>query len=49
VGPATTDLVFAAAAERHPLVVVTRNVKRFAGTGVRVLDPWVASPVPGCL
>ena len=44
-----TDLVFAAAAERHQLVIVTRNVKHFAGTGVRVLDPWVASPVPGCV
>jgi len=42
-----TDLVFAAAAERHQLVVVTRNVKHFSGTGVRVLDPWFASPVPG--
>jgi len=42
-----TDLVFAAAAERHQLVVVTRNVRHFAGTGVRVLDPWIASPVPG--
>jgi predicted nucleic acid-binding protein len=42
-----TDLVFAAAAERHQLVVVTRNVRHFAGTGVRVLNPWVASPVPG--
>lgn len=42
-----TDLVFAAAAERHQLVVVTRNVKHFAGTGVRVLDPCLASPVPG--
>src|SRR5208282_5361065 len=42
-----TDLVFAAAAERHQLVVVTRNVRRFAGTGVHVLNPWIASPVPG--
>lgn len=42
-----TDLVFAAAAERHQMVVVTRNVRHFAGTGVRVLNPWVASPVAG--
>ena len=42
-----TDLVFAAAAERHQMVVVTRNMRHFAGTGVRVLNPWVASPVPG--
>ncbi len=41
-----TDLVFAAAAERHQMVVVTRNVRHFAGTGVRLRNPWVASPVP---
>lgn len=39
-----TDLVFAAAAERHALVLVTRNVKHFEGTGVRVLDPWQPTP-----
>jgi predicted nucleic acid-binding protein len=42
-----TDLVFAAAAERHQFVVVTRNVKHFAQTGVRVLNPWLASPTAG--
>jgi toxin FitB len=42
-----TDLLFAAAAERHQLVVVTRNVRHFVGTGVRVLNPWLAAPVPG--
>jgi toxin FitB len=41
-----TDLVFAAAAERHQMTVVTRNVRHFAGTGVRVLNPWLAAPVP---
>jgi predicted nucleic acid-binding protein len=41
-----TDLVFAAAAERHGLIVVTRKTKHFAGTGVRVLNPWLASPAP---
>jgi predicted nucleic acid-binding protein len=39
-----TDLIFAAAAERHDMVLVTRNVKDFVGTGVRVLNPWVAAP-----
>ena len=38
------DLVFAASAERHGLIVVTRNVKDFAGTGVRVLNPWQPAP-----
>ena len=42
-----TDFVFAAAAERHQLVVVTRNVRHFIGTGVRVLNPWLAEPAPG--
>ncbi len=42
-----TDLVFAAAAERHQMVVVTRNVKHFAGTGASVLNPWLPQPVPG--
>jgi hypothetical protein len=42
-----TDLVFTAAAERHQMVVVTRNVRHFASTGVLVLNPWIASPVPG--
>ena len=38
------DLVFAATAERHDMVVVTRNVRHFEGSGVRVLDPWQATP-----
>jgi len=38
------DLVFAASAERHGLIIVTRNVKDFAGTGVRVLNPWLPDP-----
>ena len=41
-----TDLVFAAAATRHDLIVVTRNVRHFVGTGVRVLNPWLADPTP---
>jgi predicted nucleic acid-binding protein len=42
--PPVTDLMFAAAADRHDLTVVTRNVRHFEGTGVRVLNPWVAAP-----
>ncbi len=40
------DPVFAALAQRHGLVVVTRNVRHFAGTGVRVLNPWLDPPTP---
>jgi predicted nucleic acid-binding protein len=40
------DLIIAAAAERHGLIIVTRNVKDFAGTGVQVLNPWLPSPTP---
>lgn len=40
-----TDLVFAAAAERHNLIVVTRHVRHFAGSGIRVLNPWLAAPI----
>lgn len=39
-----TDLIFAATADRHGMVVVTRNVKHFEGSGVHVLDPWQAAP-----
>jgi predicted nucleic acid-binding protein len=39
-----SDLIFAATAERHDMVVVTRNVKDFAGSGVRILDPWQVVP-----
>jgi len=40
-----TDVVFAATADRHDMVVVTRNVRHFDGPGVRVLDPWQPAPV----
>lgn len=36
------DLFIAATALVHGLIVVTRNVRDFASTGVRVLDPFVA-------
>jgi predicted nucleic acid-binding protein len=39
-----TDLVFAATAERHDMVVVTRNLRHFEGSGIRVLDPWQTVP-----
>src|ERR1700721_251667 len=34
------DLLIAATARVHELVVVTRNVRHFANTGVIVYDPW---------
>jgi predicted nucleic acid-binding protein len=40
-----TDLLFATAADRHDLIVVTRNTRHFAGTGVRVLNPWNSAPI----
>ncbi len=41
-GPARSpaDLLIAATARVHELIVVTRNVRDFAGTGVLVYDPW---------
>lgn len=38
------DMAIAATARVHDLVVVTRNVKDFAGRGVRVLDPFKSPP-----
>jgi predicted nucleic acid-binding protein len=40
-----SDLIFAATADRHGMIMVTRNVKHFDGSGVRILDPWQAAPV----
>ncbi len=37
------DLLIAATALVHDFTVVTRNVKHFADTGVRILDPWQSS------
>jgi predicted nucleic acid-binding protein len=34
------DLLIAATARVHGLIVVSRNVRDFAGTGVVVYDPW---------
>lgn len=35
------DALLAATALVHDLTVVTRNARDFAGTGVRVLNPWI--------
>lgn len=37
------DAYIAATALVHNLTVVTRNIKDFASTGVKLLDPWEAS------
>jgi predicted nucleic acid-binding protein len=34
------DLLIASTARVHHLVLVSRNVKDFAGTGVVLYDPW---------
>ena len=36
----TLDSQLAATALAHDLVLVTRNVKDYAGTGIEVLNPW---------
>lgn len=36
------DAIIAATALHHDLTVVTRNTRDFAGTGVRLLNPWEA-------
>lgn len=40
----TMDALLAATAERHGLVMVTRNVRDFVRAGVAVVDPWVTEP-----
>jgi predicted nucleic acid-binding protein len=37
------DLLIAATARRHDLIVVTRNVRHFEHTGVEVQDPYLSS------
>jgi predicted nucleic acid-binding protein len=37
---APADLLIAATARVHDLVLVTRNVRDFVGTGALVYDPW---------
>ena len=38
------DALIAATALEHAMSVVTRNVKDFAPTGVRLINPWDSSP-----
>jgi predicted nucleic acid-binding protein len=38
------DFLIAATALVHDLIVVTRNVRHFEPTGVRIFDPWTYSP-----
>lgn len=37
---APADLLIAATARVHDVIIVTRNVRDFVGTGVLVYDPW---------
>jgi hypothetical protein len=41
-GHSGVDLLVAATALEHDLTVVTRNTRHFAGTGVRILNPFEA-------
>lgn len=41
---ALTDLIIAATAARHGLVVLTRNMKDFGRLSVRAVDPFAALP-----
>jgi toxin FitB len=36
------DGLFAATAEQHDLIFVTRNTRDIAATGIRAFDPWTA-------
>lgn len=38
------DLLIAATALEHNLILVTRNVRDFLGTGVPILNPWDDEP-----
>lgn len=40
------DLIIAATALERGLALVTRNVKDFTLTGVRLVNPWVRQPKP---
>ena len=41
-GYAGADLLIAATALEHGLIVVTRNVRHFEPTGVEVLNPFIS-------
>lgn len=40
------DAMIAATALEHGFTIVTRNVGDFAGTGVRLVNPWEFNPSP---
>lgn len=43
IGHESADLLIAATAQEHGLTVVTRNIRHFTPTGVKVLNPWDAA------
>jgi predicted nucleic acid-binding protein len=42
--PGFADLIIAATAQRHGLILLSRNLKHFEPFGIPVLDPFVALP-----
>ncbi len=42
--PGFADIVIAATAAHHNLILLTRNLRHFQGLGVTVQDPFVALP-----
>ena len=43
IGHESADLLIAATAQEHGLAVVTRNLRHFVPTGVKVFNPWDTS------
>jgi len=43
------DVIIAATAKLHDLVVVTRNRRDFVGRGVRILNPFKSPPIIECV
>jgi len=46
--PGFADIIIAATALQHGLMILSRNLKHFAPLGVRVLDPFAALPPTSC-
>lgn len=42
--PGFSDLIIAATAQRHGLIILSRNIRHFAPLDVPVLDPFAALP-----